>query len=124
MLVGLACCVVPAVAVLVWAAIPHVGNNLALNEWKAPLGSVPAGSTQIDAGTDLGTVLHGNGNHCDAVAWIVVQGPAGDAEIAAFYEPLVPDDRTLTVERTGSDTVRVTMAQKDLFDQATDLRCS
>ena len=117
------------VAVAVTAAVlvvftTVVVNNFRMNEWKRRLSEIdpPVDSALLSRGTRYG-LLRGNGNHCDRLAWVLLQtdAPAGDVE--RFYETKIETDSIwVSAEPGGPGTVRVEMFEYG-ETAGWDLRC-
>ena len=100
--------VVTAVVVLVvLVGVSMLRHNTVFNEWKAPLveHEAPPGMAMVESGSRFG-LIWGNGNHCDAEAWVLLSGDLGSGEIRAHYSAV--DD---LIVRPDGDLWRVSIEQ-------------
>jgi hypothetical protein len=105
---GLVVVVIPLVIALGTMAI----NNLRMNDWKDNVfaTSTPPGSTVVRRGTDYG-LLHGQGNHCDKLAWLELRGASVSAVDEHYTRLLETDDRWVKTLPADEGLVRVEVYQ-------------
>ena len=119
---GIVVLTVTAVVLMLLATV--VVNNFRMNDWKRRLFETdpPGDAALVRRGTGYG-LLRGNGNHCDRLAWVLLQTDAPVAEVERFYETKIETDSIwVSAERGGAGTVRVEMFEHG-DNAGWDLRC-
>ena len=112
------------VTLVVLVLATMVVNNFRMNEWKSRLfeADPPGDAALVRRGTSYG-LLRGSGNHCDRLAWVLLQTDAPVAEVEGFYETKIETDSIwVSAERGGPGSVRVEMFQYG-DNAGWDLRC-
>lgn len=112
-------------AILGWRVIP---NTLAFNEWKSQLhdAAPPDGAAVTASGSEFG-LLVGNGNHCDARAWIVVDAPKLSEGLVRGHYLIVLSEGSgpqLSVTQGAEvGTYLISMEELGLVPATGDFRC-